>query len=156
MIKLVRIDDRLLHGQVAFAWSSHYSINIIVVANDNAAEDVTKQMALKMAKPTGAKLYIKSVKETIDILPKLLDPKFNALIVVESAVDAAELVLASDAITSVNVGGIRMAEGKRMISRAVAVNEKDIQFLQKIENKGIEVEIRQVPNDKKQIFKDLV
>ncbi|WP_227995073.1 PTS sugar transporter subunit IIB [Oceanobacillus sp. CFH 90083] len=155
MIKLVRIDDRLLHGQVAFAWSKHYDINIILVANDDAAKDKTKQMALKMAKPPNAKLYIKSVEEAIKDLPKLDNPKMKALVIIDSAKDAKSLVEAADNIKSINVGGMRMAEGKKLISRAVAVDDEDIKNLKAIEEK-IEVEIRQVPNDTKKLFKNLV
>ncbi|CEI80948.1 PTS system mannose-specific EIIAB component [Oceanobacillus oncorhynchi] len=155
MIKLVRIDDRLLHGQVAFAWSKHYDINIILVANDNAAQDKTKQMALKMAKPPSAKLYIKSVEDAIKDLPKLDNPKMKALVIIDSTKDAKSLVDASDNIKSINVGGIRMAEGKKLISRAVAVDGEDIKNLKSIEE-NIEVEVRQVPNDTKKLFKNLV
>ncbi|GAA0348947.1 PTS sugar transporter subunit IIB [Oceanobacillus oncorhynchi subsp. oncorhynchi] len=155
MIKLVRIDDRLLHGQVAFAWSKHYDINIILVANDDAAQDKTKQMALKMAKPPNAKLYIKIVEDAIKDLPKLDNPKMKALVIIDSTKDAKSLVDASDNIKSINVGGIRMAEGKKLISRAVAVDDEDIKNLKSIEEK-IEVEVRQVPNDTKKLFKNLI
>ncbi|TXX29607.1 Firmicu-CTERM sorting domain-containing protein, partial [Escherichia coli] len=55
MIKLVRIDHRLLHGQVVFSWSKFFNINRIIVANDEAANDEFKKMSLNLSKPAGIK-----------------------------------------------------------------------------------------------------
>ncbi|HAQ8202941.1 TPA: PTS sugar transporter subunit IIB, partial [Enterococcus faecium] len=55
MIKLVRIDHRLLHGQVVFSWSKSLNINRIIIANKEAANDEFKKMSLNLSKPTGIK-----------------------------------------------------------------------------------------------------
>ncbi|KOK90849.1 PTS sugar transporter subunit IIB, partial [Salmonella enterica] len=56
MIKLVRIDYRLLHGQVVFAWTRALDIDHIIVANANAAGDAFVSMSLSLAKPAGVSL----------------------------------------------------------------------------------------------------
>ena len=63
MIKLVRIDHRLLHGQVVFSWSKSLNINRIIIANKEAANDEFKKMSLNLSKPTGIKLTIFSVEQ---------------------------------------------------------------------------------------------
>ena len=65
MIKLARIDDRLLHGQVAFTWVSSLGIDCIVVANDKVAKDDFQKMAMGLAKPPSAKLHILSLADAI-------------------------------------------------------------------------------------------
>nr|WP_318540617.1 PTS sugar transporter subunit IIB [Terribacillus saccharophilus] len=156
MIKLVRIDDRLLHGQVAFAWSRHLDVNTVIVANNQAASDPLKKMTLNLAKAPGSTLYVKTVTETIEILPKLEDPKFKALILVDNSKDALALVESYSGIKSINLGGMRMAEGKKLISRAIAVDENDKENLDEIISRGIEVEIRQVPTDSKKLYESVV
>ena len=46
MIKLLRVDDRLIHGAVAFSWTKELSINLIVLANDKIAKDDFQKMTL--------------------------------------------------------------------------------------------------------------
>ena len=64
MLRLIRVDERLLHGQVAIGWTSNSGANTILVANDEAQKDKVKAMALDLAKPSGVKLYIRSVAES--------------------------------------------------------------------------------------------
>ena len=61
MITQIRVDDRLIHGQVAVVWTKELNTPLIIVANDAAAQDEIMQMTLKMAVPEGAKLLIRTV-----------------------------------------------------------------------------------------------
>ena len=61
MIKLLRLDERMIHGQVAIKWSRHLSVDRIVVANDGAASNPIIQKSLMMAEPSTCKVAIKSV-----------------------------------------------------------------------------------------------
>ena len=60
MIKLLRVDHRLLHGQVAFSWTSKLSADCILIASDAVMNDDLRKMSIKLAKPTGVKLVIKN------------------------------------------------------------------------------------------------
>lgn len=71
MISLMRIDDRLIHGQVAFGWSTSLGINVILVVNDEAKNDQMKAMALNLAKPNNVTLYIRGVQESGEIVEKI-------------------------------------------------------------------------------------
>ena len=68
MIKLVRVDHRLLHGQVAFTWTSAINADCILIANDAVPKDDLRKTSLKLAKPTGVKLVMKSVEDSIDAI----------------------------------------------------------------------------------------
>ena len=57
MIQVLRVDDRLLHGQVAVAWTRHYKVDVILVANDHLITDKNMQVAFKLATPAGVTLY---------------------------------------------------------------------------------------------------
>lgn len=149
MLKLIRIDDRLLHGQVGFTWTPALNINCIVLANDRAATDEFLKMTLGLAKPSGTKLVIKTVQETVLFLN---DEKNNALailVLIDSVKDAHALAGGVKAIRSINLGGIRAKTGAKPVSKAIALTDNDILLIRELLEKGIELEVRQVPTDKK-------
>ena len=158
MISLFRIDDRLLHGQVAFGWSPSVGANVILVVNDEAKKDKVKAMALDLAKPNNVKLYIRGVAESGEIISKFAEAKkSNVLVLVRNTDDALEVAKNSQgAISEINVGGLRYEEGKKKLTDLVAVSEKDINNLKQIEQLGINLDFRILPRDKKQLFGDLL
>ncbi|UQZ75776.1 PTS mannose/fructose/sorbose transporter subunit IIB [Niallia circulans] len=158
MISLFRIDDRLLHGQVAFGWSPSVGANVILVVNDEAKNDKVKAMALDLAKPNNVKLYIRGVAESGEIISKFAEAKkSNVLVLVRNTDDALEVAKNSQgAISEINVGGLRYEEGKKKLTDLVAVSEKDINNLKQIEQLGINLDFRILPRDKKQSFGDLL
>lgn len=156
MIKSVRIDDRLIHGQVAFAWTKHLDANCIIVANDFVVNDEFKKMTLNLAKPPGVKLLILSVEDSITFLNSTESEKYNMFVLIDNALDASQLANRVPSIQSITVGGMRMAPGKRMVSQAVALNEEDIEIFKKLVDSGVEVEVRQIPSEKKKMILSLV
>ncbi|WP_276210926.1 PTS sugar transporter subunit IIB [Heyndrickxia coagulans] len=158
MISLVRIDDRLLHGQVAYGWTSSLGVNVILVVNDEAKNDQMKAMALNLAKPNQVKLYIRGVAESGEIVRKFAEAKKSkVLVLVKNAADALALVQGSGgAIHSVNVGGMRYSEGKRKLTDLVAVDQQDLENFKKMQELGVELEFRLLPRDKKKTLSDLL
>ena len=156
MIKLTRIDDRLVHGQVAFTWVPALGIDCLLVANDTVAKDDFQKMTLGLAKPASAKLFIKSIEESITFLNDSKNASSKILILVNSVGDAAMLADRVSEIRSINFGGIRMKENARLISKSVAVTPEDILLIKDLMKKNIELEIRQVPSDQKQLLGSLV
>ena len=155
-ISLVRIDDRLIHGQVAFGWTTALGINTILVVNDDAKNDQMKSMALNLAKPSNVVLYIRGVAESGEIVQKFASSKkSNVLVLVKTTEDAHRLVEASGGvITTLNVGGLRYGEGKKKLADLVAVDEKDIANLKTIKDADVQVEFRMLPRDKKKLLTD--
>jgi mannose/fructose/N-acetylgalactosamine-specific phosphotransferase system component IIB len=156
MIKLTRIDDRLVHGQVAFTWVSSLGIDCLVVANDKVAKDDFQKMALGLAKPPSARLLILSLNDAIAFLNDAKSKNLKILVLVNCVSDAYTLVTGIAEILSVNFGGIRTKPGARLISKAIAISEDDIKIIRMMLEKGIELEIRQVPTDKKQLVQSLI
>ena len=107
MIAQLRIDDRLIHGQVALVWTKELETPGIVVANDNAAENEMVQMTLKMATPTGKKLLIRGVDDAIKVFnnPKAAGMRIFALTnCVQDALKIAQNVKDIEGINVANVG----------------------------------------------------
>jgi len=156
MIKLIRIDDRFVHGQVSFTWVPSLDVNCLLVANDKIAGDDFQKMAINLAKPPSAKLLICSVNDSIAFLNDPKSKNARILVLVNSVIDAFKLSQEVKDIQSVNFGGIRMKPGAKLISKAVAVADDDIIIINQLIKNGIELEIRQVPGDKKQLVQNLI
>ena len=147
MIKLVRVDHRLLHGQVVFKWSKVLGIDCILIASDSVAKDSLRMSALRMAKPENCKLVIKSIADSIKALNSGVTDKYRLLIITETIHDAYELAMHVSAIQSINLGGAKMMEGRRQISKAVFVSDQDAEELKQLNAKGIHVDVQIVPDD---------
>ncbi len=154
MITLLRVDHRLLHGQVAFSWTQYVGADCILIANDSVPGDELRKTTIKLAKPPSVKLVIKNINDSIEAIKSGVTDKYNLFIVVESVNDAWRIASAIDEIKSINLGGIKAKEGSKNISKAINLLPTEIEQLQQLVGKGVEVEIRQVPNDRKQLLRN--
>lgn len=152
MIVLTRVDHRLLHGQVAFSWTNNIGADCILIANDDVVNNELRKITMKLAKPQGVKLVIKSIKDSVEALKSGVTDKYKLFIVVESVKDAYLLANEVEEIKQINLGGTKAADGTRNISKAVNLFPEDETMLNQLKNKNIEIEIRQVPTDSKIIF----
>lgn len=156
MISLLRIDDRLLHGQVALAWSPALGVDCILVANDKVASDDFQKMALGLAKPANTKLLVKSVSDVISILNNSRYASIKMLVLVNQVKDAYLIASQVKDVKSVNFGGIRTKTGAKSISKAVSLTEEDMVYVRKLIDQNVELEIRQLPTETKQQLPDLI
>lgn len=149
MIKLLRVDHRLLHGQVAFSWTSYLQADCILIANDNVVDDQLRLTTIKLAKPSGIKLVIKNIEDSIKALVEGKTDKYKLFIVVESIEDAAKIVRAVKTVKSINLGGTKPKENTISISKVVHLTKDEIGIVNQLNDEGIQIEVRQVPNDTK-------
>lgn len=153
MIKLFRIDHRLLHGQVAFSWTKSIGADCILVADDEATTNSLKMTTLRLAKPQGVKLVVKSIDESIKALQSGVTDKYKLFIVTGSVADAKRICDAVPEIKSINLGGIKNREGARQVRQAIFLLPQEENDLHELAANGVEIEIRQVPTEKKELYK---
>lgn len=156
MIELLRVDHRLLHGQVAFSWTKQLGADCILLADDDIVMDELRMTALRLSKPNGVKLVMKSVTDSIAAINSGVTDKYKLFIITANLNNAARLVKETQKIKSVNLGGMKKEENKKQIAKAISVDEHDIRILKELSEMGIELEIRMVPNDTKQDPLDLI
>lgn len=147
MIKLVRVDHRLIHGQVALSWTNSIKADCILVANDAVVNDPLQKATLKMACPHNIKVVIKTVEDSIQAIQSGKTDKYKLFIVVGSVEDAYQLIKGVPEITRLNLGGTKAREGTKNISKAINLLPEEEQQLQELAAKGVSVEIQQVPTD---------
>lgn len=158
MIKMIRIDDRLLHGQVVFMWSKSLDVKGIIVANDALVNDPIQIVAMKMTVPDHIKLLIKNIDDAITLLH---DPRVNSmqiLVVVENPVDAARVLkgIDSNLVSVVNIGNSgRIKKGnKRVLTKEVYIDDEDIAAMKEILAYDKPFEIQMIPTNNKVNVKD--
>lgn len=144
-ILLTRIDNRLIHGQVATQWNSSLGANLILVANDEVAGNKMRQSLMDMAAPSGVATRYFTLEKTIEIIHKAADRQ-KIFIICESPADVLTLVEGGVPIKKVNIGNMHMSEGKRQVATSVAVDETDVAAFESLRDKGVELEIRRVPS----------
>ena len=139
MITQVRVDDRLIHGQVAVVWTKELNAPLLVVANDEAAKNEVMQMTLKMAVPNGMKLLIRSVDDAIDVFNDPRGKDKRIFVIVNSVADATKIAKNVTDIESVNVANAGRFDKsdpatKTMVFPSVQLNPKELASLTHVES----------------------
>ena len=145
-IRLVRIDNRLLHGQVAVTWSHHAQGNLILVANDGVAKDGVRQSLMDMAAPCEMATRYFSIQKTIDIIHRA-NAAQKIIMLVETPQDVVRLVKGGVPITRVNIGNMHFSEGKNQIDKTVSVDQSDIDAFRTLSSLGVECNIQRIPTE---------
>ncbi|MEG0410961.1 MAG: PTS sugar transporter subunit IIB [Erysipelotrichaceae bacterium] len=145
MINLLRVDDRLLHGQVAIAWSRNLRLDLILIANSEAVNDEFTIMTLNLAKPRNVQIVIEDLENTIDLLKSNYFDK-NIMIVVKNVEDAYKLSQSIFEIKNLNLGGIRERRNSVKITPYVSLTQSDFNQLSEM-NKYMHVFIQKIPED---------
>lgn len=148
MIKLVRIDYRLLHGQVVFSWTKSMGINRIIVVNEEAAKDEFKKMSLNLAKPTGVKLNIFTVEEALSKMAKVEALKENIMFIFGNTRETLAFCQGYSKITEINYGGIPKTGEAKQFGSAIFLNEAEQGDAKTLKSMGIKQYIQQVPTSK--------
>ena len=155
-IVLARIDDRLIHGQVATVWSKVTNCQRIIVCDDEVAKDTIRATLLKQVAPAGIKSHVVEMDKAIRVYN---NPKYEnerCLLLFTNPTSVLYMVEHGVDIKSINIGGMSFKEGKHQITGAVSVNDEDTESFKKLNEKGIELEIRKVDTDKKVMLMDVL
>lgn len=160
-VAALRIDDRLIHGQVAMTWTRQLKVNGIVVANDDAAADDTQKMALKMAVPAGIKSLIKPVDDAIRILNDPRAKSMRILVLTRTVKDALRVRKAVGEIDFLNLGntgrfdGIEVSE-KLQLTPTIMLTKSELESLKELADLDPKFCMQQVPNDEAKLVKNVI
>ncbi|MEG0076531.1 PTS system mannose/fructose/N-acetylgalactosamine-transporter subunit IIB [Anaerorhabdus sp.] len=153
----VRIDERLIHGQVAAYWTNNLNVSRLMVIDDLAAQDEIQKMALKMACPTTVKLSILSVDRAVE---RLNDPTAyegeRVFIVIRNTGTLEKVIALGAPITAITVGNMSNKVGSQRVYHTVCVTQDDIKIFRELNSKGIKFTAQMVPSDEPQNFIDLI
>jgi len=146
---IVRIDDRLIHGQVIEGWCKTLCINHIIVSNDIVAGDEMQKALLSMAVPSHIKISVLTIRETADLFLKEDYKKERILVLASSPADVLSLIKKGVRIKELNIGGLHYIYGKVQVDKSISLSERDMEALREIERSGVRIEVRVLPGDPK-------
>lgn len=146
MISLVRVDNRLIHGQVVEAWLPHLKVGRIVVADDEAAASPLIRAAMGLAVSSDIQVEIEPLN-SVDFAQISQDPVKTLVLVreIDAVLDAKQRGLK---LSKVNLGNVHFASGRRQVSPSVFLSQEELNRLKMLAAEGVEVEARGVPTDR--------
>lgn len=142
-----RVDERLIHGQVATVWTNSLGAQRIMVVNDQAVKDQVQIGALKMAKPVGVKLSILSRRKAVE---KILEGKYDeekVFLITKNIEDMAYLIDQGVPLKEFNVGNISQKEGSRAIKKSVAVTPADTEIIKRLSDNAVKITAQMIPSE---------
>ncbi|ELB53174.1 PTS system IIAB component [Enterococcus faecium EnGen0038] len=143
----VRIDERLIHGQVAGIWAPSLHTQRIIVINDEAAADSLQKSSLRMAAPTSMRLSVLPVESAAKNIRSGKYGKQRLFLVFKNPTDVLRYLKAGGKLTHVNVGNMSYKEGSKDITKSIKVLEEEIDVFESIAAMDINVTAQLVPND---------
>ena len=144
---LVRVDSRLLHGQVATAWTKSVLPNRIIIVSDAVAKDDLRKRLIEQAAPPGVKANVVPIDKMIEITK---DPRFGgtkALLLFENPQDVIRVMDGGVEIKEVNVGSMAHSVGKVVVSKVLSMGPEDVKAFEEMKQRGVKFDVRKVPND---------
>ena len=156
VIGLARIDDRLIHGQVATRWTKETNVKRIIVVSDEVAADTVRKTLLTQVAPPGVTAHVVDVAKMIRVYNNPMYAGERVMLLFTNPTDVERIVEGGVKITTVNIGGMAFRQGKTQVNNAISVDEKDIEAFKKLNARGIELEARKVSTDQKLKMMDLI
>lgn len=154
-IKLVRIDDRLIHGQVCSTWIGDYGVEQVLIINDKVSKDPVQKSVVGLAAPAGVRVLVFGLEQFIEVIKK--NPiKKDTLLLFTTSTDVLRVVNGGLHIDKVNAGGMRYNETRKRLTKSISVTAEEEKAFKDLINKGIEVFIQMVPKDDVIYMKDMI
>jgi PTS system mannose-specific IIB component len=156
-VALIRVDNRLVHGQVLEAWLPALDAHGILVADDEAAGNVLARSAMALAIPPGVKFEVLRVQAAADALKPggKGPPALNTLVLLRDVQDAEALHDAGVPIPRLNLGNVHFGVGRRQVSPSVFLDKEEMAALERLGAQGTKVEVRAVPSESPSALADI-
>ena len=146
-IAAVRIDTRLLHGQVATAWTKQVNPTRIIVVSDGVAHDELRKTMIEQAAPPGVPANVVPISKMVEVSKDVRFGATRAFLLFENPQDLLACIEGGVDITDVNIGSMAHSVGKVVVNSAVAMGPEDIECIEKLKSLGVKFEVRKVPSD---------
>jgi PTS system mannose-specific IIB component len=144
----VRIDSRLLHGQVATNWARSVGCNRIIVVSDSVAHDNMRKTLIVQAAPPGVKANVTTIDQMVKAYKDPRMGNVKALVLFENPEDALRAIQAGVPMEHINVGSLAHSAGKTVITQAIAAGPEDAKAFADIAATGTTFDTKKVPSDK--------
>lgn len=152
----VRIDDRLIHGQIVATWISALGVKSIIVADDKAANDALQKTLLKMAVPASIKFDILPIEQAASMSKDDCTDMSKTLLIVRDISAVKTLMELGVKFDAINFGNAAIAAGRVQYSKSVWMTPEERVLAEQVMADGVKLEVRVVPSEKATNLKDLL
>lgn len=142
----IRIDDRLLHGQVVVSWIPYLKANEVIIADDEYANDEFMCELIKSSGPEGILVHVLTIDETAAFLNK--EDSENKILILLRNIDGIKRLAQKVYVSNINIGGVGAAEGRKRFYNSIHLSDDELNTLKHLANNNINIEIRMLPKDK--------
>ncbi len=143
-ITLVRIDNRLIHGQIITSWVRHTKSNLVLVANDGVANNDMRKELMGAIVPDGIATRFFTLEKTAEVIHKASDSQ-HILLILENPMDTLWLKQNGVPIDYLNVGNMHGGDGKKALAKAAFASEEEITAFKELIKLGVKIEFQLLP-----------
>ncbi|MDQ5988058.1 MAG: PTS sugar transporter subunit IIB [Syntrophus sp. SKADARSKE-3] len=147
-IALVRVDNRLVHGQIIEAWVPYVNAGIIFVVDDDVANDFFRETVIKMAVPREVEVLVYSVDAFAASVPFKQGSGKHAIVLFSNISDALRAFNLGFKFRKLNVGNVYNEDCRRQLSSCVLLSDQDMESINKFLQNNVQIELRRVPREK--------
>lgn len=142
---ILRIDDRLIHGQVLVGWGTYYSIKHLVVGNDRIAQNEWERNLLLMAAPSEMDSRVLTLEESVSYIHEHLNAPDVSMVLIESPADLQKMADKGLMLKQVNVGGIHFSENRSKYLNYLFLSSEEVELFERLMEQGFAFECQDVP-----------
>lgn len=146
-INLARIDDRLIHGQVTTVWAKEAKAGRIIICSDEVYNDEIRKTLLKQAAPPGIKVNVVNIEKAVAVYHNPNYANDTVFYLFTNPTDVLRLVEQGVKIDVINIGGMAFKKGKTQLTKAVSVDQDDINAFCALGERGVHLDLRVVTSD---------
>lgn len=151
-IEFIRIDDRLIHGQIVTAWAKNKQINKIWIVDDGVAKDEFLKGIMQLVAPSDKELIISGLDEMPELLKKLDNEDPRVLILVKFPEVAQKIYEAGVKFRELNIGGMGANPKREKLFKNISASSEEVDTLREIKKMGVDVYFQVTPDERKTEF----
>ncbi len=144
-LKLVRVDDRLIHGQVIVGWVQALGVDRIVVVDDDVADNAWQQELYTLGTPPSLKLDFVSVTDAPALMARVVESKDTTIVLLGTVATAVRLCATVESIDALNLGGIHDGSGRTKRLPYLYISDEEADALKALAGRGVKITARDVP-----------
>ena len=148
-IKMLRVDDRLIHGQVVMKWTRTIGANLIVVPNDRVAKDPLQQSLMRMAAPPGVAVELLAVDDAAQKLISGIWSNKSVFVIVHDPIDLLRLLEKGLQVDKINIGNASGGTGKVRLTKVIHATPEELQAWKNLDEMGLSLEAQALPGEGK-------
>ena len=151
-IKMIRIDDRLIHGQVVAAWSKSIKFDRIWIVDDGVNNDEFIKDVMKLVAPPDMELIVSSTLEIESLTKEFDNDQIGTLVLAKFPWVVQKIFDSGVKLNQLNIGGIGANKDRKKLFKNISASESEVETLKEIKKNGVKIYFQVTPNEKQTLF----